>query len=165
MARSRSSDPQPGSSPAPIPKDASPGDPPTSVVGPRPVPVTPPPSPPVVDSRPVVDTEKPSGDRPSETPPRTGPPAAPPVRTRSSTAYVGVGVGLAVLVLVLVFIIQNLNDASVHYLGLHFRLPIGLLILAGAVAGGVIVLLVSLARVTQLRVRARRSGHGRHDVH
>jgi len=77
---------------------------------------------------------------------------------------VGVGVGLVVLVLVLVFIIQNLNDASVHYLGLHFTLPLGLIILAGAVAGGVIVLLVSLARVTQLRVRARRSGHGRHNV-
>jgi uncharacterized integral membrane protein len=76
-----------------------------------------------------------------------------------------VGVGLLVLILVLVFIIQNLNDASVHYLGLHFRLPIGLFILAAAVAGGVIVLLVSFARVTQLRVRARRSGHGRHDVH
>lgn len=76
----------------------------------------------------------------------------------------GVGVGLLVLVLVLVFIIQNLNDASVHYLGLHFRLPIGLFILIGAVAGGVIVLLVSLARVTQLRMRARRSGHGRADV-
>lgn len=66
------------------------------------------------------------------------------------------------MILVLIFIIQNLNDASVHYLGLSFRLPVGLLILIGVVAGGVIVLLVSLARVTQLRVRARRSASSHH---
>ncbi|MDQ6783201.1 MAG: LapA family protein [Actinomycetota bacterium] len=74
----------------------------------------------------------------------------------------GVGVGLLVLILVLVFIIQNLNDAGVHYLGLSFRLPVGLLILIGAVAGGLIVMLVSLVRVIQLRVRARRAGPVRH---
>lgn len=109
------------------------------------------------------EPEPDAGTRGAPPPPRPGPYAAPLARTRSSAAYVGVGVGLVVLVLVLVFIIQNLNNASVHYLGLHFTLPLGLIILAGAVAGGAIVLLVSLARVAQLRVRARRSGHAHHD--
>lgn len=61
-----------------------------------------------------------------------------------------------VLVLLLIFIIQNLSDASVHFLGLHARLPIGVLILIGVVAGGLIVLVASLVRLAQLRHRARR---------
>jgi len=61
-----------------------------------------------------------------------------------------------ILVLVLDFIIQNLNDASVHFFTAHFRLPVGLLILIAAVAGGLIVWLVGVARVAQLRLMARR---------
>jgi len=84
-----------------------------------------------------------------------------PRRTRTSTTYVGVGVGLLVLVLVIIFIAQNLNDDRVQFFTAHFDLPEGLIVLASVVAGGLIVLLVSLARVVQLRVAARRhrSGH------
>ncbi len=152
-------------------EQSAPGDPRQSITDPSPLPLTTPgglptatPPPPVTGAGEPQGRQPQSDERLTEAPPRSNAVSAPPARTRSSTAYVGVGVGLVVLVLVLVFIIQNLNDASVHYLGLHFNLPVGLLILAGAVAGGVIVLLVSLARVTQLRVRARRSGHGHHDV-
>lgn len=81
-------------------------------------------------------------------------------RTRASTTYAGLAVGLVVLVLLLIFIIQNLSDASVHFLGLHARLPVGLLILIGVVAGGLIMLIASLARLAQLRHRARRQGAG-----
>lgn len=77
-------------------------------------------------------------------------------RTRTSTAYVGTVGGLVVLVGVIIFIVQNLHEDTIHFLGAHFRLPEGILILASAVAGGVIVLLVSLARVAQLRMMARR---------
>jgi uncharacterized integral membrane protein len=80
-------------------------------------------------------------------------------RTRASTAYVSVAVGLAVLIVVLIFVLQNLSDASIHFLGAHFRMPVGLLVLAAAIAGGVVVLLVSLARVLQLRLLARRHRH------
>lgn len=82
-------------------------------------------------------------------------------RTRTSAAYSGIAVGLLVLVLVIVFITQNLNDASVHFITLHFRLPIGLLVLAAAVAGGILVMLVSAARVAQLRLMARRHRAGK----
>jgi uncharacterized integral membrane protein len=76
--------------------------------------------------------------------------------TRASATYVAVGVGLLILVLVIIFIAQNLKKASVHFLSFHFKMPLGLLILASAVAGGLIVLMVSLARVLQLRLMARR---------
>jgi uncharacterized integral membrane protein len=87
------------------------------------------------------------------------PPPAEPLkvpRTRTSATYIGVGVGLLILILVIIFIAQNLNKASVHFIGFNFRLPLGLLVLAAAVAGGLIVLLISLARVFQLRLMARR---------
>lgn len=104
---------------------------------------------------------------PEEAAPEPTEPAATPakqsMRTRISSTYVGVWAGIVVLVLVLIFIIQNLNDASVHYLGLNFSLPVGILILIGVVAGGVIVALASLARVAQLRLRARRTEGRRPD--
>ncbi len=105
----------------------------------------------------VVPDHPPSAEPTAEAPPTpsAGPQRVP--RTRASTAYVGVGGGLVVLVLILIFIIQNLDTASLHYLGLQFTLPIGLLMLIALVLGGLIVLFVSLARVTQLRLRARRS--------
>lgn len=90
----------------------------------------------------------------SQPPQRHGEPTA---RTRTSSAYAAVTVGIIVLVLLIIFIVQNLEDASFHYLGAHFQLPVGLLMLISGVAGGLIVLLVSLARVFQLRRRARRA--------
>jgi uncharacterized integral membrane protein len=83
-------------------------------------------------------------------------------RTRASTTYAGVGVGLLVLIVVLIFVVQNLHEATVHFITLRFKLPQGVIVLASAVAGGLIVLLVSLARVIQLRLAARR--HARHHV-
>jgi len=77
-------------------------------------------------------------------------------RTRTSAAYVGMGVGLLVLILVIIFIVQNLHDDSVHFITASFRLPMGVIILISAVAGALIVLFVSLARVAQLRLAARR---------
>jgi uncharacterized integral membrane protein len=81
-------------------------------------------------------------------------------RTRASTTYAGVGVGLLVLIVVLIFVVQNLHKATVHFITLRFKLPQGVIVLAAAVAGGLIVLFVSLARVVQLRLAARR--HSRH---
>jgi uncharacterized integral membrane protein len=77
-------------------------------------------------------------------------------RTRTSTTYAGLTVGLLILVLVIIFVAQNLHTATVHFLTVHFRMAEGLLILASAVAGGLIVLAVSLARVLQLRRAAHR---------
>lgn len=84
---------------------------------------------------------------------------SPTASTRTSTTYVAVTVGVIVLILLIIFIVQNLEDANFHYLGAHFELPVGVLMLISGVAGGLIVLLVSLARVWQLRVRSRRAQH------
>lgn len=86
----------------------------------------------------------------------TAPPPATAKRSRSSAAYAGTGVGLIVAILVIVFIVQNQRAATVTFLVFNFRLAEGITILASAVAGGLVVLLVSLARVTQMRRAARR---------
>jgi uncharacterized integral membrane protein len=88
-------------------------------------------------------------------------PAKPPAplevkRTRTSATYVGVAFGLIVVILVLIIVVQNLGESSVHLFTWRFKLPEGVIVLASAVAGGLIVFLVSLARVLQLRVMARR---------
>ena len=82
-------------------------------------------------------------------------------RTRTSAAYSGVAVGLLVLVIIVIFIAQNLGDASVHFFTLRFRMPIGLLALASVVAGGLLVLLISAARLAQMRLMARRHRAGK----
>lgn len=118
---------------------------PAGVPAPSPVTATEHPEPPVGPADPEVSFA-----------PAATPPARTEMRTWAAATYAAVAVGLLVLILILIFVIQNLNDASVHFLTLHFQLPIGLIILAAAVAGGIIVLLVSLARVVQLRLVTRR---------
>jgi uncharacterized integral membrane protein len=107
---------------------------------------TPAPADPAGETEPVSSTP-PTG---SITPPRV------PARTRSSTAYASIGVVLLILIVVLDFIIQNLDEATIHFFSASFRLPIGILVLGGAIGGGGIVLLVSLFRVLQLRRTTRR---------
>lgn len=109
---------------------------------------------------PSLEDQPAASDSPSSVPPVAPEPLVVP-KTRTSAAYIGVAVGLVVLVLVIILIAQNLHDARVHFFTLDFQLPIGLLILAAAVAGGLIVLLVSAARLAQLRLMARRHQGGR----
>jgi uncharacterized integral membrane protein len=82
-------------------------------------------------------------------------------RTRAGAAWVAAGVGIVLLVGVLVFILQNLEDASVHFLGASVRLPIGVALLFSALAGALAVLLLGISRIVQLRLLARRRGRAR----
>jgi putative membrane protein len=84
------------------------------------------------------------------------PPSLKVARTRTSTTYLAVGFSLVLLVLVIIFVAQNEKQANVHFLSFHFKLALGLIILASVVAGGLVVLFISLARVLQLRLMARR---------
>jgi uncharacterized integral membrane protein len=77
-------------------------------------------------------------------------------KTRASSAWAGIAVGLFVLLLVIIFIAQNTSDAPLHFLWLHGRAPVGLAILLSFVLGGIVVLLVGVARLTQMRLMARR---------
>ncbi len=92
-------------------------------------------------------------------PPGSAPGAGPSLevrRTRTGTLYVASIVSLLLAVVVIIFIVQNQHGATVHFLPWSFHLPLGVVILAAAVAGGLVVVLISLARVLQLRLAARR---------
>jgi uncharacterized integral membrane protein len=97
-----------------------------------------------------------------ETPPA---PARPPElvvpKTKTSRTWVAVGVGLFVLLLVIIFIAQNLHTARLNFLWLHGNVTIGLALSLAFVLGGLVVLLLSAARLAQLRLVARR--HRRED--
>jgi uncharacterized integral membrane protein len=105
----------------------------------------------------------PSDEGSTETPSlREGsPPAAgAPQLTRASAIWVATGAALLLLILLLVFILQNAKKVEVHFLGLTGTIPLGLALLVAAVGGGVLVAIAGVARITQLRVSARRTRRG-----
>jgi uncharacterized integral membrane protein len=80
-----------------------------------------------------------------------------PRLTRASAVWVAVGAALLLLVMLIVFILQNPTKVEVHYLGLSGTLALGMALLIAAVGGGVVVAIAGAARVTQLRMNARRT--------
>ncbi|ONI80542.1 hypothetical protein ALI22I_45485 [Saccharothrix sp. ALI-22-I] len=129
------------------------------------------------DDRPESLPESPIPDGPPAVSPRdpgpstvepTPPPAAPdkpdlgagqPVKlkpTRISGTWVAVLASIVVLIVLLVFILQNLTDATVHFLGAAGTLPLGVALLFAAIAGAIVVALVGAARIMQLRRQAKR---------
>jgi uncharacterized integral membrane protein len=70
---------------------------------------------------------------------------------------VATAVAVLLLVMLIVFILQNSTRVEVHYLGLAGSLPLGMALLIAAVGGGVVVAIAGVARVTQLRMNARRT--------
>lgn len=105
---------------------------------------------------------------PSSPAPETGPddaPAAattsaparrPPRFTRASAAWLATAVALLLLILLIVFILQNSTKVEIEFLGLDGTIPLGMALLIAAVGGGVVVAIAGVARVTQLRLGARR---------
>lgn len=82
-------------------------------------------------------------------------------QTRLSSTWVAVVVAVVLLIFLLVFILQNLDSATVHFLGFSGTLPLGVAMLFSAIAGALLVALVGSARILQLR---RQSGKRRtHD--
>jgi uncharacterized integral membrane protein len=65
-------------------------------------------------------------------------------------------VALVLLILLLIFILQNLQQVRLHYLGFSPKMPIGVAMLMAAVAGGVVVAITGGLRVIQIR-RSRKS--------
>jgi uncharacterized integral membrane protein len=101
-----------------------------------------------------------SGESPAKNPiPADGSPSAPatPRRTWASTVWASTGAALLLLVLLIVFILQNLTQVDVHFLGFTSSIPLGVALLIAAVGGGVVVAIAGAARVTGLRVSARRA--------
>jgi len=108
----------------------------------------------------------PSDEGPTETPSlEQGSPPAPgaPPLTRASAVWVATGAALLLLILLIVFVLQNLTKVEVHFLGLTGTIPLGMALLIAAVGGGVLVAIAGIARITQLRMNARRTRRG--DTH
>ncbi|WP_433271896.1 lipopolysaccharide assembly protein LapA domain-containing protein [Actinosynnema sp. CS-041913] len=93
------------------------------------------------------------GDRPAASKPRK------PRPTRISGTWVAVLASIVVLIILLVFILQNLTDATINFLGISSTLPLGVALLFAAIGGAVTVALVGAARILQLRRQAKRGLH------
>jgi|GEM_PF-2481196 len=76
--------------------------------------------------------------------------------TRAGTVWVAVVVALILLVLLIIFILTNQVSVNIMFLGLESSLPLGVALLMAAVAGGLLVAAAGVARILQLRLKARR---------
>jgi uncharacterized integral membrane protein len=83
-------------------------------------------------------------------------------RTRTSGALVAALVTLVVGLLMLVFILQNGTRQRIAFLWLHFTVPLGVGFLLAGILGGLLVLLIGIARIAQLRLVARRHVRAEH---
>lgn len=77
--------------------------------------------------------------------------------TRASALWTALAAGFVILVLLLVFIMQNTDTATIHLFGWAWQLPIGVALLLGAIAGGVLVFLIGTVRILQLRRAAKKN--------
>lgn len=76
--------------------------------------------------------------------------------TRASRLWAAVAVVLLLALLMLVFILQNGRQEQMQFLWMQFTLPLGVALLLAAVGGGLLVILLGVARLSQLRLAARR---------
>ena len=83
-----------------------------------------------------------------------------PRLTRVSAVWVATGAALGLLILLIVFMLQNSTKVEVHFLDFTGTIPLGMALLIAAVGGGVVVAVAGVARVTQLRMSARRTRRG-----
>jgi uncharacterized integral membrane protein len=91
-----------------------------------------------------------------------GSPPAPsaPRFTRASAVWVATGAALLLLILLIVFMLENSTKVEVEFLGWTGTITLGIALLIAAVGGGVVVAIAGVARVTQLRMSARRARRG-----
>lgn len=78
-------------------------------------------------------------------------------KTRTSTAWFMAVTFIIVLVLLLIFILQNLHDTPIKFLGFNWKLPLGIAMLFASVVGGFLVAVFGTARVIQLGRRLRQN--------
>jgi uncharacterized integral membrane protein len=87
----------------------------------------------------------------------TSPADRAPRSTRASAAWAAIIVALLLSVVLIVFILQNPTTVVIHFLGWSGSVAVGMAMLIAAVTGGLLVATIGVARLTQLRVRARRT--------
>lgn len=111
-------------------------------------------------STPYAPTGEPSQlPAPDESAPESAKPPGVKIKgTRVSGTWIAVIIALVVLVFLLIFILQNLGTATVRFFGASGSLPLAVAMLLAAVAGGLVVALIGIARIFQLRKATRRAG-------
>jgi uncharacterized integral membrane protein len=77
--------------------------------------------------------------------------------TRAGALWTALAGGFLVLVLLLVFIMQNTDTTTIHMFGWAWQVPIGVSLLLGAIAGGLLTFLVGTVRILQLRRAAKKN--------
>jgi uncharacterized integral membrane protein len=107
----------------------------------------------------TTDPTSPRPKSPKQSPPvnATTPGQRAPRLTRASAVWAATAAAIMLLVLLIIFMMQNSTGVEVHYLGFAGSLPLGLALLIAAVGGGLAVAIAGVARVTQLRLNARRA--------
>lgn len=110
---------------------------------------------------PVVPAEPPVVEHERVTPPQQAHPAT---RAKQATLghsrfgglWTGLILSAVVLLFLLIFILQNLDQVQINFLGLSGILPVGVAMLLAAIAGLLLVAIPGGVRILQLRRAARK---------
>jgi uncharacterized integral membrane protein len=105
----------------------------------------------------VVRDPMSAGGAPDSAAPADVPAPATLPRTRAGTAWVLACVAAVALLALIVFITQNLHLVEVSFLGWHGQFPLVVALLAAALIGSVLTLILGSTRILQLRRTAVRS--------
>ncbi len=76
--------------------------------------------------------------------------------TRAGIAWVGACIAAVGVLALIIFIAQNVHSVEVSFVTLHGRFALAVALLAAALAGSVITLVLGSTRIVQLRRTARR---------
>jgi uncharacterized integral membrane protein len=79
-------------------------------------------------------------------------------RTRAGTAWVGACVGAVTGLALIIFIAQNVHTVDISFLVWRGPVPLAVAMLAAALLGAVLTLVLGSTRILQLRRTARRRG-------
>ncbi|WP_167096849.1 lipopolysaccharide assembly LapA domain-containing protein [Mycobacterium sp. DL592] len=116
-----------------------------------------------MSSEPEVSPTDPTPPGPAVPPPPPEPAKVPaqPVSevgfTRAAALWTSLIFGFLILTVLLIFVAQNTESAKFAFLGWQWTLPLGVAILAAAVCGGLVAVLVGAARIFQLRRAAKKN--------
>jgi uncharacterized integral membrane protein len=76
--------------------------------------------------------------------------------TRTSAAWTAVAASVLLGVALIAFVVQNTQKVQIKFFGATGHIPLVVTLLAAAIIGALIVLVVGISRITQLRLSARR---------
>jgi uncharacterized integral membrane protein len=76
--------------------------------------------------------------------------------TRISAAWTAVAIAAVLGVALIAFVVQNTQRVQIKFFGAGGHIPLVVTLLAAAIVGALIVLVVGISRITQLRLSTRR---------